>query len=89
MVAVSFNIFVNPIALEAIAWKYYIVFVAVLVGGTFVCYFYYPETRGYTLEEIAVVFDGDEAEVPSLAVTKEDTAPDHEKTTSVSHVEIF
>lgn len=65
MVAVSFNIFVNPIALEAIGWKYYIVFVALLVLGAFMCYFFYPETRGHTLEEMAVIFDREGAEVPS------------------------
>lgn len=56
--AVFFNVFVNPIALHAIAWKYYIVFAVFLVVITLTIYVYYPETRGHTLEEIAVVFDG-------------------------------
>ncbi|OJI81333.1 hypothetical protein ASPTUDRAFT_58618 [Aspergillus tubingensis CBS 134.48] len=58
-----FNTFVNPIALSAIQWKYYFVFVAVLAGYWFSAYFFYPETRGYSLEHIAGVFDGKDAEV--------------------------
>lgn len=57
-----FNTFVNPIALDAIGWKYYFVFVAVLVAYEFTVYFYYPETRGYSLEEMAVIFDKEAAE---------------------------
>lgn len=53
-----FNTFVNPIALDAIEWRYYIVFIAVLVVFGVTAYFWYPETKGYSLEEIAVIFDG-------------------------------
>ncbi|KAH8601507.1 glucose transporter HXT1 [Bisporella sp. PMI_857] len=62
-VALTTNIFVNPIALEAIGWKYYLVFVVILVGVCIICYFYYPETRGHTLEEMAVIFDREKAHV--------------------------
>jgi Sugar (and other) transporter len=62
--AVFFNIFVNPIALEAIAWKYYVVYCVILVGITVTVWFFYPETNGHSLEEMARVFDGDEAAVP-------------------------
>jgi hypothetical protein len=63
--ALLFNIFVNPIALASITWKYYTVFISVLVIALVTIYFGYPETRGHTLEEMAVVFDGDEAHIPS------------------------
>lgn len=66
--ALFFNLFVNPIALNSIAWKYYIIYVAILIIICFTCYFFYPETRGRSLEEIAVVFDGDEAAVPRQGV---------------------
>ncbi|TPX13097.1 uncharacterized protein E0L32_006523 [Thyridium curvatum] len=62
-IAVSFNIFVNPIALEAIGWKYYVVFAVILVFVVLTIYFFYPETKGHTLEEMAVVFDGEDAPV--------------------------
>lgn len=48
----------NPIGLDNLGWRYYIVFCCLLVGILTMCYFYFPETKGYTLEEIAVVFDG-------------------------------
>ncbi|KAL1890714.1 hypothetical protein Sste5346_008038 [Sporothrix stenoceras] len=67
--AIFFNTFVNPIALASIAWKYYLVFVVVLAVMIVTVYFYYPETRRRTLEEIAVIFDGESAALPPM--TKE------------------
>jgi sugar porter (SP) family MFS transporter len=61
--ALFFNLFINPIALAALAWKYYIVYVVILIIICFTVFFSYPETRGHTLEEIAVVFDGPSAHV--------------------------
>ena len=55
--ALLFNLVVNPIALAAIAWKYYIVFICVTIIATVTIYFSYPETKGFTLEEMVVVFD--------------------------------
>lgn len=59
--ALLFNQFVNPIALDSIAWKYYILYICLLVIILVTIYLTYPETRGYSLEEIAVIFDGDDA----------------------------
>ena len=56
-----FNGFVNPIALKALSWRYYIVFVCALALWLSIIYFTYPETRGMTLEEVSQVFDGREA----------------------------
>ena len=70
--AVFFNIFVNPIALEAIQWKYYLVYVAILIGITATVWRFYPETNGHSLEEMARVFDGvDGAEVVKEVETGE------------------
>ncbi|KAK5094637.1 hypothetical protein LTS08_008493 [Lithohypha guttulata] len=71
VVAIAFNTFVNPIALEAIAWRYYIVFVVVLVVMCLTAYFYYPETRGHSLEQMAWIFDGEDVAAPAPAETKE------------------
>ncbi|KAH6879481.1 sugar transporter [Thelonectria olida] len=68
--AIFFNTFVNPIALEAIGWKYYIVFAVILVIVTVTIYFYYPETKGHSLEEMAVIFDKDQAAVTGRETSK-------------------
>jgi hypothetical protein len=63
----SFNQFVNPIGLGAIEWRYYIVYVAWLAVETTVIFFVYPETKGPSLEEVAMVMD-DKAKVEVLEV---------------------
>ena len=70
-----FNTFVNPIALAAIAWRYYIVFIVVLVVFGVTAYFFYPETKGYSLEQIAVIFDGPNALVGNSGDLSMDKAP--------------
>jgi hypothetical protein len=60
-----FNQYVNPIALGAIEWRYYIVY-TIWIGFEFVyLYFTVVETKGKNghplpLEEISALFDGDE-----------------------------
>ncbi|KAL8309982.1 hypothetical protein RB597_010002 [Gaeumannomyces tritici] len=49
---------VNPIAMGAIQWKYYIVFCCLLLVLLLLVYFLFPETKGRTLEEIREVFEG-------------------------------
>jgi MFS family permease len=65
-IALVFNLFVNPIALGSLGWKYYIIYVIILIFITLTCYFFYPETRGHSLEEMTSVFDGEDA-VPDTA----------------------
>ncbi|KAI3584182.1 general substrate transporter [Fusarium oxysporum f. sp. albedinis] len=60
VLAIIFNVFVNPIALAAIGWKYYFVFTAIILAYGAVSYFFYPETCGHTLEQMAVVFGDQE-----------------------------
>ena len=55
-----FNAYVNSIALDNIGWKYYLVYTCLLVVQLVLMYFICVETSGYTLEEIAVLFDGDD-----------------------------
>ncbi len=56
-----FGSFVNPIALDAINWRYYLVYVVLLLIWVFVIYFFFPETRGLSIEECSLVFDGHQA----------------------------
>ena len=61
-----FNQYVNPIGLEALDWKFYFVYIAVLIIECLVIYFFYVETKGPTLEEIAILFDGKDAHVAAV-----------------------
>jgi hypothetical protein len=83
--ALFFNQYINPIALAAIHWKYYIVFVSLLWKAlrrrlTVECVWlafelvvvnnYYIETRNTSLEEIVKYFDGEDAIVGGGAASK-------------------
>ncbi|EEY17442.1 lactose permease [Verticillium alfalfae VaMs.102] len=61
--AVFFNQFINPIGLENIGWRFYLVYVAILAVESFIAYGWFLETKGKALEEIAVIFDGEAADV--------------------------
>lgn len=56
--ASAYNAFANPVAMEAISWKYYIVWCVVIAVHLVIIYFYFPETKGRALEEVAEIFDG-------------------------------
>jgi MFS family permease len=53
--------FCNPIGMENIGWKYYIVFCCLLAVFLPIVYFFFPETKGRSLEEISIIFDGPQA----------------------------
>ncbi|KAH6616812.1 general substrate transporter [Boeremia exigua] len=61
--AVFVNQYVNPIGLQDIGWKYYLVYVVILLVESFIAYGWFLETKGKALEEIAVIFDGEAADV--------------------------
>lgn len=48
-----FSTFVNPIALDAITWRYLLVYVVWLAFEIVFIYFIFPETHNRTLEELA------------------------------------
>lgn len=56
-VACFFNQYVNPVAFTAIQWRYYCVFIGCLVVFLVLIYFLFPETKGRSLEEVAMIFD--------------------------------
>lgn len=63
----AFNQFVNPIGLESIQWRFYLVYVVWLAIETAIIFVLYPETKGPSLEEVAMVMDR-EAKVETLEV---------------------
>ncbi|KAK7953520.1 hypothetical protein PG988_014214 [Apiospora saccharicola] len=56
--AVFFNTYVNPIALDRIGWKYYIVYCVWILVEIVTVYMLFPETYGRTLEELSFMFEG-------------------------------
>lgn len=56
-----FNQYVNPIGLQKLGWKFYLVYIVILVIQVIMIYFYFVETKGLPLEEISRVIDGDDA----------------------------
>ncbi|KAF9729451.1 Lactose permease 16 [Paraphaeosphaeria minitans] len=76
--ALFFNTYINPVALDAIRWKYYIVYCVWLAVELVVVYFFYIETKNTPLEEIARHFDGDAALVGGNAATEKGRILEHE-----------
>jgi MFS family permease len=54
--ALTVNQYVNPIALDRIGYYYYIFYLGVLFVGLVMIYFFFPETKGKTLEELSGLF---------------------------------
>lgn len=77
-----FNQFVNPIGMDSLGWKYYLVYVVWLVVEVAVFYFLYPETRGHSLERMQEVF-GEEVKDDGLeekgSVVKDMGVIEHKK----------
>ncbi|KXH28320.1 lactose permease [Colletotrichum salicis] len=78
---------VNPIAMKAIAWKYYIVFCCILGVLFVVIWFLFPETKGHTLEEIREVFEGKSANA-KVEDVEGDEEEDTKKDGKVKQVEL-
>jgi MFS family permease len=68
--ALFFNNYVNPVALKAIEWKYYIVYCCWLAFELFIVWKFYIETRNTPLEEICKYFDGDQAVLGGAVATE-------------------
>ena len=64
-----FNQYVNPIALDHIAWKYYLVYCVWLAVEFLVVWKFYIETKETPLEEIVRHFDGDDALIGGAAAS--------------------
>ena len=83
--ALCINTWVNPIALSAIGYYYYIVYIGILTYLLIVAYFTFPETKRLSLEEVAERFDGPSAhlDVEATRVNKERPTEIEEKAEEV------
>ena len=59
----AFNTYVNPIGLKAFGWKFYWFYVVWIAVEFVVVYFACPETMGTSLEDVALIIEGDKATV--------------------------
>lgn len=55
--ALLVNQYVNPIAMASIGYWYYVFYLGLLFVFIAVIYFTYPETSGYSLEELSTLFE--------------------------------
>ncbi|KZS90368.1 hypothetical protein SISNIDRAFT_415529 [Sistotremastrum niveocremeum HHB9708] len=59
--SIIFNQYINPILLEKLSWRYYLIYIGWLLFELFFVWRYVVETKDRTLEETAALFDGDDA----------------------------
>lgn len=67
--ALTLNIYANPVAFKYFgdqAWKLYLIYTCWIFLELCFVYFMYVETKGPTLEELAKIIDGDEAQVAEV-----------------------
>lgn len=75
----------SPTAFANIGWKFYLVFVCLSVCNAFVIYYFFPDTLGRPLEEIAQLF-GDEMDVVDGS-SHEAEVSDTDREGKIKHVE--
>jgi len=67
-----FTTFINPIGMDGAGWKYLLMYIAMICCEILTIYFFYPETHGRTLEELAFLFEDEShlADKATIAVEK-------------------
>ncbi|KAK6458150.1 hexose transporter [Scheffersomyces xylosifermentans] len=56
---IFYNNYVNNLGMDSISWRYYIVYCVLLFTHMVVIHFWFPETKGLGLEEVAKIFGED------------------------------
>lgn len=67
-----------PTAFAHVGWKYYLVFILVPICGVPILYFF-PETKGLTLEEVGALFGDNTATVDEFSASETNTENDKGK----------
>jgi fatty acid desaturase len=58
--------YVNSVALNAIGWRYYLVFLCLLFVWGYLIWYFMVETKGLTLEEMDILFKGKDSAVAQV-----------------------
>ncbi|OJJ33256.1 hypothetical protein ASPWEDRAFT_53279 [Aspergillus wentii DTO 134E9] len=75
----AFNTYVNPLGIDAFSWKFYFFYVVWIIIEFVVVYFFFIETKGPSLEQVALLFDGKDATVGQVNPVAEDFLDNGEK----------
>ncbi|CEO61027.1 hypothetical protein PMG11_05423 [Penicillium brasilianum] len=67
--ACFFNQYVNPVAFSALRWRYFSIYVGCLVIVFALVYFFFPETQGRSLEEVARIFENTKVKDPEAIMS--------------------
>ena len=59
----AFNTYINPLGLDRFAWKFYFFYVVWIVVQFVIVWIFFIETKGPSLEGVALLFDGQDAKV--------------------------
>ena len=62
----AFSTYVNPLGIAHLGWKFYFFYVAWIAVEFVVVYFVFVETKGPSLEGIAMIFDGKNATIGTV-----------------------
>ncbi|KAL2822398.1 general substrate transporter [Aspergillus granulosus] len=80
--------YLNPVGLENIGWRYYVITIVFTFFILGLIYFFFVETRGLSLEEIATVFDGREGYEAALSsVQASGKKKDMETAVEMQHID--
>jgi len=72
--ALVFNQYINPVAWKALNWKYYIIYTVWIAIEYIWIYLFAVETKGCTLEECSLLFDGKEGALQTERERKDDAS---------------
>lgn len=90
-IAGAFNTYVNPIGLKRFGYKFYYFYVVWIAVEFAVVFWQCPETMGTSLEDVALIIDGDEAKISKVNPVAEAMGKREEKEVTnqavVEHVE--
>ncbi|KAH6861968.1 major myo-inositol transporter iolT [Alternaria alternata] len=80
-----FSVYVNPIALDAIEWKYFAIYCGWITFEFLFVYFMYPETYNRTLEELAFLFEDKELADEAVRAVEKTVNHGHVEGTTTEH----